>query len=82
MLSWSDERIMRSHPPRGGPGRHRYAPAVADDPASGDDDEAATGDHQAANVADHQAANVADQPATVDDEAATGGRSRGRSSAA
>ena len=79
---------MRSDPPRGGPGRRRYAPAVADDPATVADGEAATGNHEAATVADqpatgnHEAATVADQPATVDDEAATGGSTRGRSSAA
>ena len=83
---------MRSHPPRVGPGRRRFPAAIADDPATVADHEAATVDHEAATGDDDQA--TGNDPATGDDEAApiasdhatdeaaTGGRSRGRSSAA
>ena len=83
---------MRSHPPRVVPGPRRYPVADTDDPATVADheavnvadDEAVTGDDllagdDPATVAD-DAAPVASDHAT--DEAATGGRSRGRSSAA
>lgn len=93
---------MHSHPPRVGPGRRRYPAAVADAPATGDNDEDATGDddpttgdNDPTTVADHEDATGDDDPTTVadheaapvasdlaTDEAATGGRSRGRSSAA
>ena len=99
MLTWSDGRIMRSHPPRVGPWRRRYPAAVDDHPANVDDPatvdhEAATVDHEA-TIVDHGAAAGNNDPATVavdeaapvasdlaTDEAATGGRSRGRLSAA
>ena len=76
---------MRSHPPRVGPGRRRFPAAIADDPATVADHEAATGEDTQATgddpaTGDDEAAPIASDHAT--DEAATGGRSRGRSSAA
>jgi len=81
---------MRGHPPRVAPGRRRYPAAVADGPATVADP--ATVDHESATgedtqatgndppTGDDEAAPIASDHAT--DEAATGGRSRGRSSAA